>query len=352
MDLVQVDVVGAQTRQAGVHLGQDRLPGEARAVRARRASDRGPWSRSPARRGRPNSLSARPTISSLLPAEYTFAVSKKLIPASTACRISGRLASSSSVHGWPAAVRVAEAHAAQDDAGHLESGVAQPRVIHLLLIPAHRLARFGIPIDATNADVPVSRPQRTIAGGSSMMTDWAITELQSVAVLLGESLQADRLGGTSRSWEPADVDPSMRTMDQRSAGARVSFRCWSVRGDGCFGARSVCREGSRSWPVIIVTRPSSKATTTTALSTVRFSPRNPISGGPARKAQYPMDAINTYPRRRCGGLVRTGAHADRKSKRQRRLPTGSPRRRQATRSRAEDEQQHAARWRSRPGATT
>lgn len=36
------------------------------------------------------SLSARPRISSLEPFEYMFAVSKKLIPASTACRMSGR----------------------------------------------------------------------------------------------------------------------------------------------------------------------------------------------------------------------------------------------------------------------
>nr|WP_276113427.1 hypothetical protein [Desertimonas flava] len=43
---------------------------------------------------------ARPTISSLLPAEYTFAVSKKLIPASRAARMCDRLVSSSSDHGW------------------------------------------------------------------------------------------------------------------------------------------------------------------------------------------------------------------------------------------------------------
>src|SRR5579875_1069444 len=43
---------------------------------------------------------ARPTISSLDPAEYTLAVSKKLMPASSAWRIKGRLASSSRVQGW------------------------------------------------------------------------------------------------------------------------------------------------------------------------------------------------------------------------------------------------------------
>ena len=47
-----------------------------------------------------NSASARPTISSLVPSEYTLAVSKKLIPASTARLMNGRDASSSSVHRW------------------------------------------------------------------------------------------------------------------------------------------------------------------------------------------------------------------------------------------------------------
>ncbi len=42
------------------------------------------------------SFSARPTISSLAPFEYMLAVSKKLIPASTAWRINERLASSPS----------------------------------------------------------------------------------------------------------------------------------------------------------------------------------------------------------------------------------------------------------------
>ena len=48
---------------------------------------------------RPSSARARPVISSLVPSEYTFAVSKKLIPASIAWRKNGRLASSSSDHG-------------------------------------------------------------------------------------------------------------------------------------------------------------------------------------------------------------------------------------------------------------
>src|SRR4051794_227448 len=47
------------------------------------------------------SLSARPVISSLLPAEYTFAVSKKLIPASRASLMIRRPASSSRTHWWP-----------------------------------------------------------------------------------------------------------------------------------------------------------------------------------------------------------------------------------------------------------
>jgi hypothetical protein len=46
---------------------------------------------------RAKSRSARPTISSLLPCEYTLAVSKKLTPNSSARWMNGRAASSSSV---------------------------------------------------------------------------------------------------------------------------------------------------------------------------------------------------------------------------------------------------------------
>ena len=45
------------------------------------------------------SRSARPTISSDVPSEYMFAVSKKLMPASTARWMIGRLCASGSVHG-------------------------------------------------------------------------------------------------------------------------------------------------------------------------------------------------------------------------------------------------------------
>ena len=43
---------------------------------------------------------ARPVISSLVPSEYVFAVSKKLKPSSSARRMKGRPCSSSSVQGW------------------------------------------------------------------------------------------------------------------------------------------------------------------------------------------------------------------------------------------------------------
>src|SRR5918993_6092098 len=46
------------------------------------------------------SARARPTIASLVPSEYTFAVSKKLIPASSASWMNPRLVSSASVHAW------------------------------------------------------------------------------------------------------------------------------------------------------------------------------------------------------------------------------------------------------------
>ena len=47
------------------------------------------------------SARARPTISSLVPSRYTLAVSKKLMPASTARWMNGRLVASSSVQAWP-----------------------------------------------------------------------------------------------------------------------------------------------------------------------------------------------------------------------------------------------------------
>jgi hypothetical protein len=48
---------------------------------------------------RQNSRTNFPVSSSETPAEYMSAVSKKLIPASTAARTSGRAAASSSTHG-------------------------------------------------------------------------------------------------------------------------------------------------------------------------------------------------------------------------------------------------------------
>ena len=58
---------------------------------------------------RASSLSARPVISSLAPNEYTFAVSKKLMPSSSARRKNGRAASSRSAHFQPIADPAIEA---------------------------------------------------------------------------------------------------------------------------------------------------------------------------------------------------------------------------------------------------
>ena len=45
-----------------------------------------------------NSFKARPRISSLVPSEYEFEVSKKVMPSSTARLMNGRLSSSRRVH--------------------------------------------------------------------------------------------------------------------------------------------------------------------------------------------------------------------------------------------------------------
>jgi len=44
-------------------------------------------------------------------------------------------------------------------------------------------------------------------------------------------------------------------------------------------------------PVIMVTIARSTATARTARSTVKWSPTKPINGGPAKNAQYPIEAI-------------------------------------------------------------
>ena len=67
-------------------------------------------------------------ISSLTPREYTSAVSKKLMPASTALRKKGMAACSSRTQGRH--LRIAVAHAAQAEAGDLDAGMAEIGVLH------------------------------------------------------------------------------------------------------------------------------------------------------------------------------------------------------------------------------
>ena len=90
MDLVEVDVVGAEPAQRGV----DARPGCACGTgRDRSGPDRSgsrPWWRARSPRARRRAWrSSRPVISSLTPSEYMSAVSKKVTPASTARRTIG-----------------------------------------------------------------------------------------------------------------------------------------------------------------------------------------------------------------------------------------------------------------------
>ncbi len=99
VDLVQVDVLGTKSPETVVDLGKDGLP--------RKAAPFGPgrigmntFVATTTSSRLAKSLRARPTISSLVPSEYILAVSKKLIPSSTALLINGRLSSSGIVQLW------------------------------------------------------------------------------------------------------------------------------------------------------------------------------------------------------------------------------------------------------------
>ena len=98
VDLVEVDVVGAQPAQRGVDRGQDVLAGQAAVVRAVRHGVEDLGREHVVVAGGKNSPSSAPVTSSDAPSEYMSAVSKKITPASTAARTSGRLASMSSTH--------------------------------------------------------------------------------------------------------------------------------------------------------------------------------------------------------------------------------------------------------------
>ena len=84
---------------------------------------------------RARSLSARPVTSSLTPAEYMSAVSKKLMPASRARLKNGRASSSRAPTASARTVGrelvgIAVAHASEADAGDLEAGVAESCVFY------------------------------------------------------------------------------------------------------------------------------------------------------------------------------------------------------------------------------
>ena len=63
-------------------------------------ADRAPWWRGRSRRDGRTRAGPRRRSPRSIRRSTTFAVSRKLMPASSACRMNGRLASSSSVHGW------------------------------------------------------------------------------------------------------------------------------------------------------------------------------------------------------------------------------------------------------------
>jgi hypothetical protein len=95
--LVEVDVVHLEPAQAVVDLAEDRLAGQTAAVGAGPHPSCTFVAMTRSSRELVSAFSARPVISSLVPSEYTFAVSKKLIPASRAWAKNGLLEASSRV---------------------------------------------------------------------------------------------------------------------------------------------------------------------------------------------------------------------------------------------------------------
>ena len=90
-----------QPPQRGVDRGEDVLAGQTAAVRARASSGSTPWSRRTSSSRRSSFGSSRPVTTSLTPSEYMSAVSKNVMPPSTARRTIGSAAASSSIHGPP-----------------------------------------------------------------------------------------------------------------------------------------------------------------------------------------------------------------------------------------------------------
>jgi hypothetical protein len=130
VDLVEVDVVGAEPAEAVVDLGEDRLARQTGAVGPGRIGCRTLVAMTTSSRSA-KSFSARPTISSLEPCEYMFAVSKKLMPALD-CLLDQRAALLLTERpDGVAAVRLAVGHAAERDGRDVEAGVAQFDVVHL-----------------------------------------------------------------------------------------------------------------------------------------------------------------------------------------------------------------------------
>ena len=124
--LVEVDVVGVEPAQAVLALAHDPAARAAAHVADRRPSARRTWWRARCRRAGP--AIALATISSDSPAEYTSAVSMKLMPASSAAWIT---AIDSSWSGLP---HCAEHHRPEAQAAHLHARPSE-RPVNSIVAP-------------------------------------------------------------------------------------------------------------------------------------------------------------------------------------------------------------------------
>ena len=134
MNLVQVHVIGLQAPQALVKFEEDRFAREAVAVGLvpHHAVEFRGDNHGFAPRVR---FQESPRTLSLSPAEYTLAVSKKLIPRSRAWRKNGWLSDSFSVHAWLPRFRLAGGgfsitHAAKTDTRNFQTRLTEIHIFH------------------------------------------------------------------------------------------------------------------------------------------------------------------------------------------------------------------------------
>ena len=177
VNLVQVHVVGAQAAERIVDRAHDVRPRQPGAHEARVPSGSRPWSRSRPRRAAPGRARPVPVTSSLTPFEYMSAVSKKLMPCSSARTKNGRLSASDFTQERQRGI--AERHASQADARDRQVAVTEADEVHPAILPSGHppRARWGTAAPGrgrrrTRPEAPTCSRPRRLSGLPTIMTRW------------------------------------------------------------------------------------------------------------------------------------------------------------------------------------